>query len=68
MDWKSYLKSRKKSLVEEFGEAAGSDAAFLEMLKRATAPSYGFLFVVFGLRVRFFNSYRSEFSISDATE
>ena len=58
----------KKALVEEFGESAGSDAAFLQMLKRATAPEYGFLFVVFGLKVRFFSSYRSEFQVVDAAE
>jgi hypothetical protein len=38
------------------------------MLKRATAPEYGFLFVVFGLKVRFFSSYRSEFRVADAAE
>ena len=58
----------KKALVEEFGEAAGSDATFLEMLRRATAPEYGFLFVVFGLRVRFFSSYRNEFKVRAAQE
>ena len=58
----------RKALVEEFGESAGSDAAFTEILKRATAPEYGFLFVVFGLRVRFFSSYRSEFQVTDAAE
>jgi hypothetical protein len=56
----------KKSLVEEFGEAAGSDAAFLEILRRATAPDFGFLFVVFGLKVRFFSSYRSEFRVAES--
>ena len=56
----------KKALVEEFGEAAGTDTAFIEMLKRATAPEYGFLFVVFGLKVRFFSSYRSEFKVVDS--
>ena len=56
----------RKALVEEFGEAAGSDQAFAEMLKRATAPEYGFLFVVFGLKVRFFSSYRSEFRVAES--
>ena len=56
----------RKALVEEFGEAAGSDQAFAEMLKRATAPEYGFLFVVFGLKVRFFSSYRSEFKVAES--
>ena len=55
----------KKALTEEFGESAGSDTAFVEMLKRATAPEYGFLFVVFGLKVRFFSSYRSEFKVAE---
>jgi hypothetical protein len=58
----------RRALTEEFGEAAGSDQAFAEMLKRATAPEYGFLFVVFGLKVRFFSSYRSEFRVADAAE
>jgi hypothetical protein len=58
----------RRALTEEFGEAAGNDQAFAEMLKRATAPEYGFLFVVFGLKVRFFSSYRSEFRVADAAE
>ena len=53
----------KKALVEEYGQAAGSDEAFAAMLKKATTPDYGFLYIVFGLRVRFFNSYRSEFQV-----
>ena len=56
----------KKALIEEFGEAAGSDANFEQILKRATAQDYGFLFVVFGLRVRFFSSYRTEFQITES--
>ena len=55
-----------KALAEEFGAAAGSDKNFLRMLKRATDPDFGFLFIVFGLKIRFFNSYRSEFQITDA--
>ena len=54
-----------KALAEEFGNAAESERNFLEMLRRATAPEYEFLFIVFGLRIRFFNSYSSEFQISD---
>ena len=37
-----------KALAEEFGQAAGSDKAFLDILRRATEPDYGFLFIVFG--------------------
>ena len=58
----------KKALVEEYGQAAGSDEAFAAMLKRATSVDYGFLYIVFGLRVRFFNSYRSEFQVKDEEE
>ena len=54
----------KKALTEEFGESAGSDEAFQEILRRATAPDFGFLYVVFGLKVRFFSSYRSEFKVN----
>ena len=53
----------KKALVEEYGQAAGGDEAFAAMLKRATSVDFGFLYIVFGLRVRFFNSYRSEFQV-----
>ena len=56
----------KKALTEEFGESAGSDEAFQEILRRATAPDFGFLFVVFGLKVRFFSSYRSEFRVAES--
>ena len=56
---------RKKALAEEFGNAAGSEENFLAMLDRATAPDYGFLYVVFGLRIRFFNSYKTEFRIEE---
>ena len=57
-----------KALAEEFGQAAGSDKIFLDMLRRATEPDYGFLFIVFGLKIRFFNSYRSEFQIKNRGE
>ena len=53
-----------KALAEEFGAAAGSEKNFLRMLKRATDPDFGFLFIVFGLKIRFFNSYRSEFLVT----
>ena len=58
----------KKALVEEYGQAAGGDEAFAAMLKRATSVDYGFLYIVFGLRVRFFNSYRSEFQVAEEEE
>ena len=54
-----------KALAEEFGAAAGSEKNFLHMLKLATDPDFGFMFIVFGLKIRFFNSYRSEFKVSD---
>jgi len=55
-----------KALAEEFGAAAGSEKTFLEMVRRATEPDYGFLYVVFGLKIRFFNSYRGEFRVTEA--
>jgi hypothetical protein len=57
-----------KALAEEFGAAAGSEKIFLEMLKRATDPDFGFLYIVFGLKIRFFDSYRSEFRLKDADD
>ena len=54
-----------KALAEEFGAAAGSEKNFLTMLKRATDQPYGFLYIVFGLRIRFFNSYKTEYKITD---
>ena len=57
-----------KALAEEFGAAAGSEKNFLAMAKRATSSDYGFLYIVFGLKVRFFNSYHSEFVVQDAEE
>ncbi len=55
---------RKKALAEEFGAAAGSEENFLHMLDTATqSRPYGFLFVVFGLKIRFFNGYSTEFQV-----
>ncbi len=54
---------RKKALAEELGAAARSEENFLAMLDRATAPAYGFLYIVFGLKIRFFNCYKSEFKV-----
>ena len=55
----------RKAMTEEFGESAGSDEAFQRMLKHATTPDFGFLYVVFGLRTRFFNSYKTEFQLEE---
>ena len=55
----------KKALSEEFGAAAGSEENFALMLDRATGSDYGFLFIVFGLKIRFFSSYKAEFRISE---
>ena len=41
-----------KALAEEFGQAAGSEKILLEMLKRATDPDFGFLYIVFGLKIK----------------
>ena len=41
-----------KALAEEFGQAAGSQRSFLEMLKRSTDPDFSSLYIVFGLRIR----------------
>ena len=58
-----------KALSEEFGSAAGNEKKFLQMLKIATDPNFGFLFVVFGTgKIRFFNSYRTEFTLKDDDE
>ena len=58
----------KKALSEEFGAAAGSEENFALMLDKATGSDYGFLFIVFGLKIRFFSSYRSEFKLGAAEE
>ena len=59
----------QKALAEEFGAAAGDDKLFLQMLKTATSQNggFGFLYIVFnaGPRIRFFNSYSSEFVIKE---
>ena len=57
-----------KALAEEFGAAAGSEKNFLDMVKRATAQDFGFLYIVFGLKIRFFNSYRTEFVVTESLE
>ena len=54
-----------KALSEEFGQSAGSEKHFQRMVKIATTPDFGFLYITFGLKVRFFNSYKSEFQITD---
>lgn len=50
-------------MAEEFGAAAGDEKVFLDILKRSTDPDFGFLFITFGLKIRFFNSYRSEWKL-----
>ena len=57
-----------KALREEFGKAAGSDDIFEELLRRATEVDFGFLYIVFGLKIRFFNGYGSEFQIRRGQE
>ena len=59
----SLTRAQAKALAEEFGAAAGTEKNFLKMLKQATDIDYGFLYIVFGLKIRFFNSYRSEFQV-----
>ena len=56
------------ALAEEFGAAAGSEKNFLTMLKWATDVDYGFLYIVFGLRIRFYNSYKSEVRLSQGKD
>ena len=55
-----------KDLAESFGAAAGSEKNFLKMLKTATEPAYGFLYIVFGLKIKFYNSYKSEFRVVES--
>ena len=57
-----------KALSEEFGQSAGSENNFQKMVKIATTPDFGFLYITFGLKVRFFNSYKSEFQITEADD
>ena len=54
--------------AEEFGAAAGDEKLFLQMLKTATSQNggFGFLYIVLNQpRIRFFNSYSSEFVIKE---
>ena len=60
------LSLEAKAPAEKCVAAAGSEKNFLTMLKWATDVDYGFLYIVFGLRIRFFNSYKSEFWLKDA--
>ena len=50
-----------KAVSEEYGHAAGGQDRFEEMLRRATEQDFGFLFLTFGLRTRFFRSYGAEY-------
>ena len=53
----------RKALAEEFGELLGDESVFTELLHRATAERFGFLYVTLGSEPRFFSSYRSEFKL-----
>ena len=56
----------RKALSEEFGELLGDESIFTELLHRATAEKFGFLYVTLGSEPRFFSSYRSEFKVAAA--
>ena len=55
----------RRALGEEFGELLGDESVFTELLHRATAEKFGFLYVHLGAEPRFFNSYKSEFKLTD---
>ena len=55
----------RKALSEEFGELLGDESIFTELLHRATAEKFGFLYVTLGSEPKFFSSYKSEFKIKD---
>ena len=61
------LNSQKdlEALAEEFSAVTGGPENFVEIYRRATAKKYGFLMITTGAEPRFFNSYDSEFQISD---
>ena len=54
-------------LSEEFGELLCDESIFTELLHRATAEKFGFLYVTLGSEPKFFSSYRSEFKLKDDT-
>ena len=57
----------RKALSEEFGELLGDESISTELLHRATAEKFGFLYVTLGSEPKFFSSYRSEFKLKDNT-
>ena len=58
----------RKALSEEFGELLGDESIFTELLHRATAEKFGFLYVALGSEPKFFSSYKSEFRIKDRSQ
>ena len=55
----------RKALSEEFGELLGDESIFTELLHRAIAEKFGFLYVTLGSEPKFFSSYKSEFRLSN---
>ena len=55
----------RRALGEEFGELLGDESIFTELLHRATAEKFGFLYVTLGSDPKFFSSYKSEFKLTD---
>ncbi len=55
----------RRALSEEFGELLGDESVFTELLHRATAEKFGFLYVTLGSDPKFFSSYKSEFKLTD---
>ena len=55
----------RRALSEEFGELLGDESIFTELLHRATAEKFGFLYVTLGSDPKFFSSYKSEFKLTD---
>ena len=58
----------RKALSEEFGELLGDESIFTELLHRATAEKFGFLYVTLGSEPKFFPSYINEFRLKDAED
>ena len=55
----------RKALSEEFWKLLGDESIFTELLHRATAEKFGFLYVTLGSDPKFFSSYKSEFRLKD---
>ena len=53
----------RKALTEELGELLGDESIFTDLLHRATAERFGFLYVTLGSEPKFFRSYKSEFKV-----